>query len=631
MAKKVLSIVIGNECTKVCEVTYKKNNKNKGVRVFRSISFSNPANSIEDGFIKDISLFGDELRKQLKAGRLKSDKVIFSIASSKIANREIILPPTREKKIMDIIKTGSSEYFPIDIKDYILSYLILEKNTSTRKMISIQKKLEKKELKHKKQQQKLGRKASKKKSNTEIIAEKMEQMDLGVSELTQAPADTGSEDMSKKKKHMRISVYAVPSILVKNYYNFAKAMRLDIVSLDYSGNSSYQMLRRQGNRGTNVFVQLNEQDTVISILRDDILILQRTVGYGISMLTEAVMEQNYFRVGSKEEALELLSGRNLLTEEADKKESALFDSSWSQGEVAAANEFLVATEALRRLDEQKEQEARRNIIDSLHFLTNSIARMLDYYKANHKNEEINKIYLSGTGVCIRGIDQFFYMETGTLHKKIEKLWTVSAKKKAVLYRKNPSEFITCTGAVINPIDFVPKDFLEKRQKRSAVFATIVFMLACLAGSAGTVYVSYVDYREEQQKLDEANKELAALEDVTAVYSDNEEAKNYLDSLLKFQAVTGSRNDNISAIIKEFENKLPSGTTINTMQFSETGIMMSVTANVTDAGATALIAKFYSQLETIGYFEDVEISDDIKINEEAIPPTASFTITCTYAQ
>jgi type IV pilus assembly protein PilM len=122
MAKKILSIVIGNESTKVCEVSYKKNNKNKGIRVFRSISFNNPDNSIEDGFIKDINLFGEELRRQLKAGKLKSDKVIFSIASSKIANREIILPPTKDKKIMDIIKTGASEYFPIDIKDYILSY-----------------------------------------------------------------------------------------------------------------------------------------------------------------------------------------------------------------------------------------------------------------------------------------------------------------------------------------------------------------------------------------------------------------------------------------------------------------------------------------------------------------------------
>lgn len=630
MAKKVLSIVIGNDCTKVCEVSYKKNYKNKGIRVFRSISFNNPANSIEDGFIKDIGLFGEELRKQLKAGKLKSDKVIFSIVSSKIANREIILPPTREKKIMDIIKTGSSEYFPIDIKDYILSYLILEKNTSARKVKAVQKKLDKQELKLKKKQLKLDKKLLKKKSNTEIIAEKMEQMETVAADKTQTTAENSPENTNEIKKHMRISVYAVPSSLIKNYYSFAKAMHLDIVSLDYSGNSSYQMIRRQANRGTNVFVQLNEQDTLISILRDDVLILQRTVGYGISMLTDAILEQNYYKMNDKAEALELLAEKNLLSGDAQKQEAAMFDSSWSQSEVAVASEFLKAMEASNKVDEQKEQEARRNILESLHFLTNSIARMLDYYKANHKNEEINKIYILGTGVRIQGIDQFFYQEIGTPHKKMEKLWTVSAKKKATLYRKNPSEFISCVGAVVKPIDFVPKELIEKKQKRSAIFATVIFTLACLAGTVGTVYVSYTDYLTAQQKLDEVNDQLNALPDVSSVYSDNEKAAKELENLQEFEASTANGNENISAVIDELQKKLPTDAKINTMQFSENGVSMSVTAIDNNVGANALLAKLYTQLETIEYFETVDISD-ISIQDGEITSEVSFTINCTYKQ
>jgi type IV pilus assembly protein PilM len=627
MAKKVLSIVIGSEYTKVCEVSYKKNYRNKGIRVFRSISFPTPENSIEDGYIKDMDIFGEELKNQLKAAKLKADKVIFSIASSKIANREIILPPTKEKKIMDIIQTGASEYFPIDIKDYILSYQVLEKITSARKKMSEQKKLSKKETKLAKQQEKLSKKALKKKSKTELIADRMEQMEAKTSEQNQnAPANENSVEKTNKK-HMRLSVYAVPSTLIKNYYNFAKAMHMDIVSMDYSGNSSYQIIKRQVNHGTNVFVQLNEQDTLISILRDDVLILQRIVGYGISMLLDAVIEQDFYQIKDKDKALELLENKNLLTLGTGMKDQVKFDSSWTKGEAAAASEVIKAANITGSNEELQEKEAKRNIIDSLHFLTNSIARMLDYYKSNNKHVDINAIYLSGTGVRIQGIDQFFYSEIGMTNKKMEKLWTVSANKKAASYRKNPSEFISCIGAVIKPIDFVPKEFIEKKQKRSAIFATIIFTLACIAGSAGTIYVSYTDYLAAKQKLDQVNEQLAALPQDGSVKQAYDEAAKELDSLQQFVAATDSKNNVIKAIIEELEKKLPSGTRINNMQFSADGVSMNVTAG---GDMNALIAKMYEQLEAIEYFSKVDISN-VAEQEDGVESKVSFTITCTYAQ
>ena len=118
MTKRVLSIVIGTEYTKVCEVSYNRNNIKKGIKVYRSISFPTPKNSIEDGFIRNMNAFGEELTIQLRANDFKSNKVIFSVASSKIASREVILPLVNENRIMDIIRTGASEYFPIDINRY---------------------------------------------------------------------------------------------------------------------------------------------------------------------------------------------------------------------------------------------------------------------------------------------------------------------------------------------------------------------------------------------------------------------------------------------------------------------------------------------------------------------------------
>ncbi|HWT26912.1 MAG TPA: hypothetical protein VN131_03160, partial [Mobilitalea sp.] len=476
MAKKVLSIVIGTECTKVCEVSYRKNYKNKGIRVFRSISFPTPANTIEDGYIKDKAAFGEELRNQLRAAKFKSDKAIFSVASSKIANREVVLPPTKEKRIMDIIQTGASDYFPIDTKEYILSYSILEKNVSSRKNRVLQRKLEKKQKKLARQQENEYRKALKRKSKTEIIADNMElletQSDQQLStENNESIIQNNDEGNRKMKRQMRLSVFAVPSTLIRNYYNFASMMHFDIVAMDYTGNSSYQIIKRQAHRGTNVFIQLNEQDTLISILQDDVLVLQRNVGYGISTLTDAVMEQDYYKVNSQAEAMELLKNNNLINLDPQQTQMLQFDSSWSRGEVAAASEYIRAIGAPKLPGEGEELEARRYIIESLHYLTNSIARMLDYYKANHKNVEIDTIYLSGAGMAIKGIDNYFTSEIGMPHKKMDKLATVSSIKKAAAYRSNPSEFASCIGAVIKPVDFVPLEFIIKKQKRSAILAT----------------------------------------------------------------------------------------------------------------------------------------------------------------
>lgn len=633
MAKKVLSIVIGTECTKVCELSYRKNYKNKGIRVYRSISFPTPENSIEDGYIKDMNRFGEELRNQMKAAKLKSDKVIFSLNSSKIANREIILPPMREKKIMDTIQTGASEYFPIDIKDYILSYYILEKNTSKRKERRLKKQHSKEEQRINKKLAKIDKKLNKKKSKTEIIADRMELTDTTLSQPSDgyAAADNKAETGVEGKKHIRIGVYAVPSTLVKNYYNFAKAMHLDIVSLDYSGNSSYQMIRRQVNRGTNIFIQLNEQDTLISILRDDTLILQRTVSYGISMLVDSVMEHNVFKVSNKEEALELLENKNLLSIENDSKESVHLLQQFDE-ESAAASELLKATEeSQRRREEQLEKEIKRNIAESLHYLTNSIARMIDYYKANHKNVDIHTIYLSGTGVRIQGIDEFFYREIGMSNKKMEKLWTVSSKKKAARYRKNPSEFISCIGAVLQPIDFVPKEFIEKKQKRSAIFATAIFALACIAGSIGTVYVSYTDYLAAKEELDEINDQIASMPQISSVFQELDLKEEQLSNLLEMEEQTHNNNDNIKNVIEALEKNLPSGTVINTMEFGDTKVFMSVTViDQGNYGPNAIVAKLLTQLQTIEYFSKVDTSST-SITEEDFITKINFSITCTYKE
>ncbi len=613
MAKKVLSILIGSECTRVCELRYRKKYKNKGIRVYRSLVFETPRGSVEDGFIKDMDVFGEELKSRLKSAKIKSDRVVFTINSSKIANREIVIPPVNEKRIMDIIKTGASEYFPIDMEEYILSYQIIEKSTALNKRN--QKKAERHEDKLAKRQAKLDKKTIKKKSKTEIIAENMELMDSidsGIDNVSTENRNTSDNKQSKElKKQMRLAVYAAPSAMVKNYYSFARQMHFDIIAIDYFGNSSYQAIKRQSKRGTNIYVQMNEQDTIISILRNDILILQRTVSYGLNRLIATIYEVGYGQGEGEEDPMSLLRNHDMLSRE----EGSI---SLEEAAVADSNYYIRSQEALSG-----------NIRESLYTLVGNVVRMLDYYKSSHKQIDIDTIYLAGALVDIKGVERFFSSSIGLPHKIMPKLNSVSSSKKASAFKSNPSSFLTLIGAVLSPTDFVPYEFVLKKQRRSMVIATSFLTLVCLAGSIGTIYVSYTDYQMAKKELDEITAVYDGMESLSGAHATYDLAVTELADLEKFQDLTDSNNDRIKDVIEQLEKKLPTSTIIHSMDFTEAGVTMNVTVNDEGAGSNALIAKILRQLKGIEYFGDnVDVSGIRVVNENGLD-RVNFTISCIY--
>jgi type IV pilus assembly protein PilM len=636
MAKTVLSVVIGTEITKVCEVTYKRNYKNKGIRVYKSITFPTPENMIEDGYIKDKGAFAVHLRSQLKQAQMKARRVIFSVSSSKIANREVIIPLVKESRIFDIIKTGASEYFPVDIKDYILSYIILEKKTSDRKereQAKQQAELEARQAREQAKREKKLAKKSKQKNSGELNTIPVTRLKFSEEEgqISQASV-TAQDHMEKKeksqnKKHIRLSVYAVPSNLVKNYYNFADIMGLELISIDYSGNSSYQMLKRQANEGTNVFIQLNEQDTVISILRDNVMVLQRTVGYGISSLIETVLEQRCFGVYNAKEAMELLSNRNLLAWKESKAPQInpppfLTEAAPALLEAAATLEENMPGEAASLLDE--EYQAKRNVVEALIFLVNSVSRMLDYYKNNNKNVTYRTIYLSGFGSRVQGIEEIFSERIGIYNKKLEKLNSVSASKKAKDYRLNPSEFMPCVGAVIKPVNFVPTELVERRQRIQAIIAAAFLILLSIGGSGVLCYCSYTDYLSAKSSYEAAAEQLAQMPVASGIKEEHENASAQLSDLQKLEASTHD-NERIAEVLSELKKNMLTNSSIQSIQFEDTGIIMNIILSDNKYDANVLVAKLLTQLKTIELFTDVQDSN-LVISEDG---QISLTVSCTY--
>lgn len=130
MAKsnKVLSIDITNESITIVEMTAAQK---KESHVHNVIILETPEDSYEDGVIKEPEKIANAIREELTARGIHNKNAIFVLSSTKIVNREVMIPFCPEKKIRGIINANSQEYFPVNIEDYVVSHSVLETVTDT--------------------------------------------------------------------------------------------------------------------------------------------------------------------------------------------------------------------------------------------------------------------------------------------------------------------------------------------------------------------------------------------------------------------------------------------------------------------------------------------------------------------
>lgn len=226
MAKsnKVLTIDITNESITVVEVTP---SVKKGTHVHNALIFETPEDSYEDGNLKNTEKIASAIREQLESNGITNKNVIFILTSTKVVNREVLIPEVKENKVKGIVSANASEYFPVNIEDYVVSHSILE----------------------------------------HVIGEdKSKQLKLMV-----VAAPTA----------MVKSYYELGSMLglaVQSIDYVGNAM-LQLIKTQTSANS------------TTMVIQLGSESTILNIVKGDTLLLQRTVPYGTNAVVTEIMDE----------------------------------------------------------------------------------------------------------------------------------------------------------------------------------------------------------------------------------------------------------------------------------------------------------------------------------------------------
>ena len=125
-AQKVLSIDITNESITVVEITA---SAKKQTYIHNVLIFETPEDSYEDGTIRDPERIANAIKGQLAQAGITNKNAVFVMSSTKIINREVVIPYVKENKIAGIINANASDYFPVSIEDYVVSNSLLETTT----------------------------------------------------------------------------------------------------------------------------------------------------------------------------------------------------------------------------------------------------------------------------------------------------------------------------------------------------------------------------------------------------------------------------------------------------------------------------------------------------------------------
>lgn len=220
---KVVAISISESNINLCEVSF----KGDVLKVHKSVDLKTPEFSYEDGIIKDYAALVKALNEAFREHDIRTKRVVFSVASSKILSKEVVIPAlSSPKRILSLVTANSGEYFPVSTEDCVYSYSLLD--------------------------------------------------------------EFSEEENGALVKKMRIMAYAVSNEIINGRHELAKQLGMTVLSVDYTGNTIVEVCKRQVPATVSMTLLIDANSTVVSVFNQNRLKMQRTISSGSSMIVNSV-------------------------------------------------------------------------------------------------------------------------------------------------------------------------------------------------------------------------------------------------------------------------------------------------------------------------------------------------------
>ena len=547
MAKKVLSIQVGYSLTKVCEMDY----QSKKPKMYHCFNVPTPDGVLNDGSITVRDDLIIRIVQGIYENHIKTRDVVFNVSSTKIASREILIPPVSKMALIgDIVKNNAKDYFPIDLEQYELGHMLMGK-----------------------------------------VAD-----------------ETGGEKL-------KVNVLAIPKEMVKGYEELAHKCDLNLVALDFTGNSIYQVVKGVCKKDeVSLVINVDEHQTVATVLDGETILLQRSLGYGVDEAINLLIESRVYGEKSYAQAAQELKRTMLVRRALDDSTEIIEDYDFVEPE------------------SPKMTALKDKITASMSTLIAGIDRVINFYNSHNSEKPIQNIWITGVAAGFKGFKRLLTNELGAQVQVLDKNAGFASNQ----YSEDSfGEYLACFGAAMAPVGFgvVPmkksatgKMVKERSKEESyAAYGILVFSLSIVVAIVLIAY-STISYARALNEYNNSVKTMNQLQVVKAVYDKHQEIMDLKVQVDAMYDYTTNNTETIDDFIAEMEEKMPKDIVITSMTGSNYGLSMQ--AKVESKEAAAKVIQQFRAFETV---ETVSVTGiQSEVNEETKAETITFNLDIQYA-
>jgi len=416
-------------------------------------------------------------------------------------------------------------------------------------------------------------------------------VDLSRYQLVYRNEGVVQQDTVKKRK---LYVFAVPGDLVQSYEELADFCSLELTALDYVGNSIFQMMHKAVGNNICCSVKLDNNATMITIINQGMVVLQRTVFYGFEEVEKVVVDSGLFPKEQYPAAMDILQQTDCLDANQAAPEDAM-------------------------------NAMRAEAVEALRPMIGNIRRVLDYYQSRNNGAEVKECFLIGNGAYIKGLDRLMSLELNLpVHlqeKDVLNGFRTSGGRLDAMYE-------ACYGAAIQPLDFVfgsaqTAKIIEEKKKRELLAAKLIGLL-CVACAVILLALSGVQRIALSHELNTLNKQKDELKYIQDIYNAYVDTKSQYDDVTKMNGKTETVSDALADAIEEMEEKFPSGVKVTSLTSNGEGISMDIEVSTKEEAA-----KILQNLATFDAFRSVTTNGITESTDENGKITVTFSVMCTY--
>lgn len=514
----------------------------KKPKIYNSFVLKTPDGVLADGVLTvNDSLLG-LFRARLAEKGIKTKNVIFTVSSSRIVTREVKIPYCKENRIGDLVRANLSDYFPIDASQYMIAHTILE---------------------------------------------------------TEKAQDTG------KPINYRLLLLAAPNNILEGYRGLAAALGLELKEIDYNGNSIYQAAKEECATGTQMVIKIDERSSLLLVMDDGVITLNRTIPYGIDQAAVALSRTlSWGPLRSYENAMDLalrktcilpyLSESGRASGVADDSEETFEEGQWEE-------------------DSESVLKDKREVTESMVPLINGISKVIDYYNANHRDATIERILITGIGSDFRGTAKLLSNETGYRVRKLKNITNINIER--TFKRAAFGEYVACMGAGMAPVHFTSPSPDARRAGRSKAKgdassegSIAVGLAICILGAVvgiGLVSYSMLQYTTAKNLNTEYKQIIQDLQPAYLVYQEHQALTANYARITDLNNKTVNRNAELVEFIESLENKMPSTFCLTALTATPEGIVMNAT--VATKEEVAAVLDELRKLECASYVDTKAVS------------------------